>query len=203
MQWRLVPSDYSGRIRGGIFFKTNLFKWKFQNLINFLICTWICIKLLHCLIHIWQKRKCLQQGCAALKGPGHKWVCKGWGEGSFAPSNCSAPPASVSGKKNGGGQQQYDETRGFARQAREKVGWSLDTFVLRICWALGNPGLLVSSTWLSIRCLEEKYVALMTDLLTRKVSTGSLCLWWGMWLKAKHREDKCSIQHFIYIDQYH
>lgn len=142
-------------------------------------------------------RMCSYEGSRAQGG------MQGWGEGSFAPSNCSAPPASISGKRNGGGQQQYDETRGFARQAREKVGWSLDTFVLRTCWALGNPGLLVSSTWLSIRCLEEKYVALMTDLLTRKVSTGSLCLWWGMWLKAKHREDKCSIQHFIYIDQYH
>lgn len=57
---------------------------------------------------------------------------QGKGEEPFAPSHCCAP-ASMSGKKDEGGQQQYDETRGFARQAREKVGWSLDTFVLRIC----------------------------------------------------------------------
>lgn len=57
---------------------------------------------------------------------------QGQGEGPFAPSHCSAL-ISQSGKKYQGGQQQYDETRRFARQARVKVGRSLDTFVLRIC----------------------------------------------------------------------
>lgn len=68
----------------------------------------------------------------------------------------------------------------FARQGGGKAGMSLSTFVSRMCWALGNPGVLISNRWLSKCFLEKKYVALMTDLLTRKMSTGSLCLWWGM-----------------------
>lgn len=69
-----------------------------------------------------------------MKGPVHEWVCRDRVRGPLPLSlnGCNAP-ASKSGEKYEGGQQQYDETRGFARQAREKVGWSLDTFVLRIC----------------------------------------------------------------------
>ena len=65
---------------------------------------------------------------------------------------------------------------GFARQGGGKAGMSLSTFVSRMCWALGNPGVLISNRWLSKCFLENKYVALMTDLLTRKMSTGSLSL---------------------------
>lgn len=39
---------------------------------------------------------------------------QGEGEGPFASSHCSAP-ASITGKKYEGGQQQCDETRGLAR----------------------------------------------------------------------------------------
>lgn len=62
----------------------------------------------------------------------HEGVCRDRVRGPLPPSHCSAP-ASISGNKDEGGQQQYDETRGFARQAREQAGWSLDTFVIRIC----------------------------------------------------------------------
>lgn len=71
-----------------------------------------------------------------MKGPVHKWMCRDRVKGPFAPTHCGAP-ASVTGKEDDDGQKQYKETRelhrGFARQAREKVGWSLNTFVSRIC----------------------------------------------------------------------
>ena len=71
-----------------------------------------------------------------MKGSVHKWVCRDRVKGPFAPTHGGAL-APVTGKEDDGGQKQYDETRelhrGFARQAREKVGWSLNIFASRIC----------------------------------------------------------------------
>jgi len=61
---------------------------------------------------------------------------QGQGERSFAPAHHSAS-ASVTGREDDGGQNQYDETRemhqGFARQARENGGWSVNASVSGIC----------------------------------------------------------------------
>lgn len=58
----------------------------------------------------------------------HEWVCRDRVRGPVPPLT-----ASISGKEDEDGQQQPDETRELARQAREKTGQSLDTFVFRIC----------------------------------------------------------------------